>query len=55
MTDKPIIFSAPMVRALLESRKTMTRRVLWPQPRQTDAGEWYVAAINATVTAGEGE
>jgi len=32
MTDKPIIFSAPMVRALLESRKTMTRRVLWPQP-----------------------
>lgn len=43
MTDKPIIFSAPMVRALLESRKTMTRRVLWPQPRQTDAGEWYVA------------
>jgi len=44
MSEHPIIFSGPMVRAILDGRKTQTRRIIKPQPGVPSYFEWRCEA-----------
>ncbi|MES2175088.1 MAG: hypothetical protein V4523_14235 [Pseudomonadota bacterium] len=45
MTDRAILFSAPMIEALLSGRKTQTRRILSLPPAPEHLGEWQASTV----------
>lgn len=54
MKESPIIFSSKMVKAILEGRKTLTRRVIKPQPEPHEQG-WVWSKCEGMLVSNTGQ